>query len=123
VDEARSVDENIAALIAEVRGLSQVLETVSKSLNHNALVGLRSRDNSSLWTVIETSLQECEKTLDKLYTMLQDLSGVGTGRLNLLRRPMKQVRLNLKMKDISNFQQQVHSHYGGMQLTLGTLNV
>ncbi|KAE9967586.1 hypothetical protein EG327_011384 [Venturia inaequalis] len=123
IDETRSVDENVAALIAEVRGLSQVLETVSKSLKHDALVGLRSSDNVNLWTMVEGSLQECGITLDKLQTMLQDLNGTANSRFGVLRRPIMQVRLNMKLKEIGDFQQQVHSHYSGMQLTLGTINV
>jgi hypothetical protein len=59
----------------------------------------------------------------KLYTMLQDLSGTAANRFGVLRRPIKQVRLHMKMKDIEDFQQQAHSHYSGMQLSLGTINV
>lgn len=57
IDETRTVDENVAALIAEVRGLSQVLETVSKSLKHNALVGMQSSDNLNLQAMVEGCLQ------------------------------------------------------------------
>jgi phage host-nuclease inhibitor protein Gam len=73
--------------------------------------------------MVESSLQECGDTLNKLYAVLQDLNGTTAGRFGVLRRPIKQVRLNMKMKDIGDFQQQVHSHYSGMQLTLGTINV
>ncbi|TLD34661.1 Dimethyl-sulfide monooxygenase [Venturia nashicola] len=123
IDETRSVDKNVAALIAEVKGLLHVLETVSKSLNHDALVGLRSSDHVHLWTMVEASLQECGTTLDKLETMLQDLNGTANSRFGVLRRPIMKVRLNMKLKEIGDFQQQVRSHYSGMQLTLGTINV
>ncbi|QDS74422.1 hypothetical protein FKW77_006001 [Venturia effusa] len=55
--------------------------------------------------------------------MLQNLNATASGRLGVLRRPMMQVRLNMKLKEIGDFQQQVRSHYSGMQLTLGTINV
>lgn len=55
--------------------------------------------------------------------MLQDLDGTTTSRFGVLTKPIMQVRLNMRMREIGSLQQQVPSHYSGMQLTLGTSNV
>ncbi|OCK76734.1 hypothetical protein K432DRAFT_445813 [Lepidopterella palustris CBS 459.81] len=122
VDDTRNVDRNVSDLISEIRSLSQVLHTINKSLEDNTLVAL-SRNNEHLWVNVDSSLQDCKNTLEILYQMLKDLEDGGASGLGVLRKPVKQVRLNMKTKDILFFKQQVHSHYSAMQLALQTINV
>ena len=122
IDDTRQVDENISSLLDEVRGLSQVLDTISKSLGHNALVAA-SRKNESLWANVDSSLTECRDTLGRLHQMLRDLEDSSKGGWKMLRMSTKMIKLSMKSKDIIAFKQQVHSHYSGMQLALQTINV
>jgi hypothetical protein len=122
VDDARQVDSNVSSLIEEIRGLSQVLDAISKSLANNDSVGA-SPSTESLLVNVDSSLKDCSNTLQKLDQMLKDLDDKGSFRMNILRKPVKQVKLNMKMKDFLAFKQRVYSHYGSMQLALQTINV
>jgi hypothetical protein len=123
ISEARVVDANLNALLDEVKSLHQVLNTVEQSLKHDALVGLRRDDNSSLWDTIEVLMTDCQGTLDRLKTMLEKIQETSAGKPSFFRKGKKQVKWNVKTKDIESFQHQIYSHYNGMQITLGTINV
>ena len=122
IDDTRHVDKNVSELIDEIRSLSQILDTISKSLGNNALVASSSA-NSSLWVNVHSSMQECQDTIKRLDQMLRDLGDSAPSASSFLRKSKKQVKLNMRSKDVAAFKQQIHTHCSGMQLTLQTVNV
>jgi hypothetical protein len=69
------------------------------------------------------SMKDCQDTLDTLKKMLEKFQETSAGRPNFFRKGKKQVKWNMKTKDVESFQHQIHSYYNGMQITLCTINV
>lgn len=124
VENIRNVDSNIAGLYEEIKGLSQVLEAINKSWNPKATAALRQADpEGTLWATVKASLDDCRATLEKLEKELDGAQANGVFARSFLRRPLRQIRLNMKMSDIIVYKQRVQSHNSAMQSALQMISV
>jgi len=118
------VDSNVAALCEEVVGLSRVLDAIHKSWKQEPLVAIASHGpDAELWASLKPSLKDCRKTLEKLHQKLEDVQKSSFIGRSFLRRPVKQIRLNMKTKDIVTYQQRIHSYSLAMHSALQAINV
>ncbi|KAK2813712.1 hypothetical protein FQN50_000110 [Emmonsiellopsis sp. PD_5] len=124
VDDTRHVDSNVTGLCDEVLGLSRVLDAISKTWANIPLIAfVRSDPNGELWVNVKASVEDCQETitnLDKELASIRKGSRFGRG---FMRKPTKQIKLNMKMHDIQLFRQQIQSHTAGMQSALQMINV
>jgi hypothetical protein len=124
IDDTRNVDSNITGLCDEILGLSRVLDAISKSWSQSPLIALAQADpDGNLWISVKTSIDECKRTLEKLDRELNNVQKDSLFGKGFMRRPTKQLKLNMKMKDIHLYRQQVQSYSGGMQSALQMINV
>ena len=80
----------------------------------------RDRD---LWGSVKKSLDDCERTLGKLSIKLDELQAGSFFGRGFLRKPTKAIKMNMNMKEIGTFRQQLHSHNSGMQSALSMISV
>lgn len=74
--------------------------------------------SSKLLASVKPILDDCEKTLEVLGSMLEGIQGK-PGKLNqLLRKPKAALRLHFKEGEIEGVRHQIRSYSGAMQMTL-----
>jgi hypothetical protein len=123
VDDARTVDSSVSDLLQEILGLSRVSEAISQTLTQHPIIATAElTNNSNLWVSVKASLDDCKNALGKLDTKLDEVQTGGFLRRGFLRKPIKLVKLKMKMKDIHLFKQQVHSYNNAMQSALQMIN-
>jgi hypothetical protein len=107
-----------------VVGLSRALEAINKSWKQDPLIAsAQTGRDSDLWYSVRASMGDCKNTLEQLHGKLDDVqkrSFIGRG---FLRKPVKQIKLNMKSKDISTYQQRIHSYSLAMHGALQAINV
>jgi hypothetical protein len=124
VDDTRMVDSSVSNLLHEILGLSQVSEAISQTwTQHPKIVAAEAGNNGNLWASVKATIDDCKSTLGKLDTKLDEVQNGGFFGRGFLRKPTKLVKLNMKMKDILLFKQQVHSYNNAMQSALQMINV
>jgi hypothetical protein len=124
ISDSRNVDSNVAGLYEEVKGLSNVLKAINKSWNQNSATALRQADlDGNLWVTVRASLGDCRATLERLGRELNGVQSTGFFRKSFLRRPVTQIRLNLRMSDIVIYKQRIQSHNSAMQSSLQMISV
>ena len=124
VDETRSVDTNVSGFGDEILSLSRVLDAVGKSIKENPVINAPGSDgNRELWSNLKITLDDCRTTLNKLNEILAEVQSAAPFGLSMLRRPVKQIKLSLKMKDIEVYRQRIQHFNGAMQLPLQMINV
>jgi hypothetical protein len=84
---------------------------------------IASNSDRDLWSSVKESLRDCQRTLKRLNGKLEELQASSFLTRGFLRRPAKLIKLNMGMKDITTFKQQIHSHSNGMQSALLMINV
>lgn len=123
VDDARNVDSNVNDLLQELLGLSRVLEAISQSWTQNPIIATQAHSDGNLWSSVRASLDDCKSTLAKLDKKLDDIQKSSFLGRGFFRKPTKLIKLNMNMKDILVFKQQIHSYNGAMQSALQMINV
>ena len=119
IEDARTVDTHLSGLYDEVVSLSNVLDAISRSWTNNARVAsARTLSEPQLWNSVNTSLEDCKNTLLKLERILSNVQNKSFLERGMLKQPVKTVKLNLRMKDITYFRQQLQSYGNAMQSAL-----
>jgi hypothetical protein len=124
VDDTRTVDSSVSDLLQEILGLSRVSEAISQTwTQHPMIAAAEASSNGNLWASVKISIDDCKNTLEKLDAKLDEVQTAGFLGRGLLRKPSKLVKLNMRMKDILLFRQQVHSYNSAMQSALQMINM
>jgi hypothetical protein len=124
VEDARTVDSSVSDLLQEILGLSRVSEAISQTWTQNSMiVKAATSSNGNLWASVKASIEDCKNTLGKLDAKIEEVNTSGFLRRSLLRKPTKLIKLNMKMKDILQFKEQVHSYNNAMQSALQMITV
>jgi hypothetical protein len=87
------------------------------------IVAAEASRNGNVWASVEASIDDCKKTLQKLDAKVDEVQTLGFVGRGLFRKRSKLIKLNMKMKDILLFKQQVHSYNSAMQSALQMINV
>lgn len=125
---AGKVEGDIAALSKEIESLilvNQSLELWARGTQ--VLPGMSladSRHMEKLWDNIQTMLQDCRETVERLDFLLKQVIGKKghkvTGRVDGVRRVL---RRQSKEKEFLQLRHQLSSYHNGLQLLLTTLSV
>ena len=118
------MDSNVDDLVREIKSLSRVSEAISQSWTQNPMIATaQTHSDGNLWGSVRASLDDCQGTLGKLKKKLDGLQNERVFARGFLRKPTKLIKLNMKMKDILLFKQQIHSYNNAMQSALQMINV
>lgn len=83
IDDTRHQYSIVTVPVNEIKGLSQVLDTISKRRWHSNFVAVsRSNDYENLRASVDLSLQDCNATLVKLHEILGGLEDGRSFRLS-----------------------------------------
>ncbi|KAH7009814.1 hypothetical protein EDB80DRAFT_414451 [Ilyonectria destructans] len=126
IDDTIDVDENVSGLVEEVTALSRVLESVSNaSIKARKVVVAEIDPDGNLWISVRDTLGDISSTLDKLKLLLADVQKSSTSVFSrgFLRKPTKQIRFSLRLKDINNFKERIKSYNTAMASALQMINV
>lgn len=69
--------------------------------------------STKLLISVRPLMNDCEKTLEKLSSVLESIDKPG-----MLRKPMKALKINVKSGDIDLIRHQIRSYSSAMQMTL-----
>ncbi|MCJ1436489.1 Ankyrin-2 [Xylographa pallens] len=124
---AKTVDETVQGLCAEIDGFTHVLKTLSESLQlqpiTRAVLESQSDSSQALWDSIEASLADCHSTVEKLNKRINGVRPDSEGHLRWTQKAILQFKLNLEDEAIKGFRSQLHTHGMALQTILGTVNL
>ena len=127
IDDTIEVDLTVAGLYEEVKTLSSVLESVAKAANQiaSSLGTAGVEPDGDLWGLVKTLLDDIKSTLSRLAGLLGEVQKVGGSALTrgVLRRPVKLMRLKLKLKELTAFRERIRSYNAAMNSALQMINV
>lgn len=126
IDDTIDVDENVSGLVEEVTALSRVLESVSNASTKARKVVVAEIDpDGNLWISVRDTLGDISSTLEKLKVLLADVQKSSTSVFSrgFLRKPTKQIKFSLRLKDINNFKERIKSYNTAMTSALQMINV
>jgi hypothetical protein len=75
-----------------------------------------------LFSSLDTSLKNCQATLEQFEAVLINLSGNPSER-NPFRKPIMKIKLDLNAKDMVLYRAQIGTHSSAMQMALQTINM
>lgn len=98
--------------------------SVSQAWKQNPLlVAAQANTDGNLWTSVRASLDDCKNTLEKLKKKIDEVQKSSFLGRGFLRKPTMSIKLNMKMRDITTFKQQIHSYNSAMQSALQMINM
>jgi hypothetical protein len=111
-------------LLREIQGLSRGAEAIGTAWTQNPrIVTVQMGTDGNLWGSVEASLEDCQLTLAKLNSKLDELKKASVFGRGFLRKPTKLVMFNIRIKDIIAFKDQIQSYNNAMQSALLMINV
>ncbi len=111
-------------LLREIQGLSRGAEAIGTAWTKNPkIVTAQTGTDGNLWSSVEASLEDCQLTLARLNSKLDELKKGSVFGRGFLRKPTKLVMLNMRIKDITAFKDQIQSYNNAMQSALLMINV
>ena len=118
IASSASVDTTLTELRTEVVGLGNVLNSIEKSLEGPAAArkGGGVVGEAELWTSLAFAIKDAERTITALQGIVQGL--LGTKSTGILRRMVRQAKLNLNADEISAIRARIHTHTSSLQAAL-----
>jgi hypothetical protein len=124
IDDTIAVDENVAGLCEEVKALARALDSVSNASKQAPRVVIAEIDpDGGLWETVRATLGDIQGTLDKLNQLLAEVQKNSVFSRGFLRRPTKQIKFSMKLKDITTFKDRIKSYNTAMNSALQMINV
>ncbi|KAH7369804.1 hypothetical protein BKA65DRAFT_5389 [Rhexocercosporidium sp. MPI-PUGE-AT-0058] len=121
--DVRDVVTNVQNLYHGLRSLSEVLTNVSTAWSENPLVALaQSGPDGNLWICVKDSVGNCEVVLKKLEAVLDKVSAENAVGKGFMRRPVKQIRLNLNKRDIQGFSSEVQTYERALVIAFNAIS-
>lgn len=96
------------------------LASIASTFTSEEVVELCATKSQSARLLISVTplLDDCERTLEVLGSLLEGIKGKPGKLRDLLRKPTMALKLNLKSGDIVNIRHQVRSYSSAMQMTM-----
>ena len=118
IASSTSVESTLAELQKEVGGLGNVLNSIAQSLKGpaDARKGGGAVDEAELWTSLAFAITDAKRTVTALRGIVQGLAG--TKSTSLLKRMVKQAKLNLNADEITAIRARIHTHTSSLQAAL-----
>ena len=118
IASSASVETTLTELHTEVVGLGNVLKSIEQSLKGPAATrkGGGVIGEAELWTSLAFAIKDAERTIAALQGIVQGL--LGTRSTGILRRMVRQAKLNLNADEISAIRVRIHTHTSSLQAAL-----
>ena len=118
IASSASVETTLTELHTEVVGLGNVLKSIEQSLKGPAAArkGGGVVGEAELWTSLAFAIKDAERTIAALQGIVQGL--LGTRSTGILRRMVRQTKLNLNADEISAIRIRIHTHTSSLQAAL-----
>ena len=118
IASSAGVDSTLTELQTEVVGLGNVLKSIETSLEGPAAArkGGGVVGEAELWTSLAFAIKDAERTINALQGIVQGL--LGTKSTGILRRMVRQAKLNLNADEISAIRTRIHTHTSSLQAAL-----
>jgi hypothetical protein len=124
IDGTRNVDKTVSGFCEEVLALSRVLEAVGSVWKNNpSIAAAQAATGGQLWRSVKMTLDDCQATLETLDDKLNEVKGSNSRGMRIFGKANRQIRLNLRMTDLTVYRQRVQYHSSAVQLALQMINV
>lgn len=78
--------------------------------------------NDEIWRSIESNLHDCGEALEELQTLVEEVKKPIASR-NIFRKPNLAMRLGMRKKEISEFQDKINKSNSAMQTAVGVVSL
>jgi hypothetical protein len=123
IHDTRLVDQTLEAFRNEIDDFSDVLASIESSFRDPTLAEAALRvmtgHERPHWEKAKRSMNDCHTTLERLTFVL----ALVNGDHGFLRRPRRQIRLDMNSKEIVLLRQQIQSYKATMDLSLQMITV
>jgi hypothetical protein len=124
IDGTRNIDKTVSGFCEEVLILSRVLEAVGSAWKSNpSIAAAQAATDGQLWRCVKMTLDDCQGTLETLDEKLNEVKGSNSLGMRIFGKANKQIRLNLRMTDLTVYRQRVQYHNSAVQMALQMINV
>lgn len=123
VETTRSVDTTVQALHREVKALDDNLKSLSQTLRgcqSQALTLMHMNDD--IWRSIENNLHDCAEALEELQKLVEEVKKPISSR-NMFRKPNLAMRLGMRKREMSEFQDKINKSNSAMQTAVGVVSL
>ncbi|OIW24589.1 hypothetical protein CONLIGDRAFT_718489 [Coniochaeta ligniaria NRRL 30616] len=123
VETTARIDSTVLALSREVKSLDDNLKSLSRTLQgcqSQALTLMHMNDE--IWRSIENNLHDCGEALEELQTLVEEVKRPVASR-NIFRKPNLAMRLELRKKEITEFQDKINKSNSAMQTAVGVVSL
>jgi len=126
VQNAKNLDNNLQSLAGEVRALGQAcnvvgtrLESIVKERDDETErdTGLQEQ-NKQLWFCLEGQISDCQSTVLQLQEAVKCANRDFNKDVTFINQAIRQIKLNMKTKDISDARARIQSQFSCLQLLL-----
>lgn len=116
------MDNKFKAFSDEIAGLAHILNLISVSFEDPDIASLTvlTGHEGQHWRDVRRSLDDCQFSLD---TLAKILEGMGADEKGVLGRIKKQLKLNMKSKEIEFLRRQTLCFTQAMQISLQMINL
>ena len=129
--DAQNIDRTAEAFANEIHALGTACGAAGRRLQdliekHSASDSSDSKfqsENAQIWQCLACQLPACEATISELKDAVFCSANDSNGQSNFCSRVFRQIKLNLKVKDIAEVRNRIQSHTTGLQLVLQTITV
>ena len=126
ISDARGIDTTIQGFAGEVRALAAACQVVGNRLEpivkerdaDSTYTGQPSGEEDPLWACLEGQVSECQETIARLKALIQGLGRDYTKDRSFLDQAARQVKLNMKSKEVTEIRSRVQSHTSSLQVML-----
>lgn len=121
--DVKAIDHTVTALVAEVKALSSACALVDERLrdivrDFDAEVRKPRADSGKLWGCIEVQVTQSEKSIAQLQAAFDNVRNETS---NKLAQAWRQIKLNMRAKDINEARNRIRSHTASLQTILQTV--
>lgn len=112
------------SLSREVKNLENNLKSLDQTLQgcrSQALVLMHMNDD--IWHCIESNLLDCRETLDELAALVEEVKNKPASSRNIFRKPNLMLKLSLRRKEITEFQDKIGKSNASMQTAVGVVSL
>lgn len=96
---------------------------MSTAWSENPLVAVaQTGPDGNLWICVKESVGNCEVALKKLEDVLDKISADNGTSKGFMRKPVKQIRLNMNKKEIQGFGNEIQTYERALTIAFNAIN-
>ena len=129
IQDVKQLESTTSAFAGEIKALGAACRVVSNRLqdivkDHESRVSLGSssnRDSFQLWSCLEDQISDCQKTISQLQEAVSCLKRDPAKGTNFVGQVVRQIKLHMKAKDITEARNRIRSHTASLQILLQSI--